>query len=65
LITAVDYSFTDLRNSKKLAKEMGLDDIAREYRLHDKVLMPNKDVIAKVECCNIDDVFRVVIVSKS
>jgi hypothetical protein len=172
LITAVDYSFTDLRNSKKLAKEMDLDSIAREYRwrdltdkagfirrqrlkkliaplaikqlpiigdtdleigkadlikvdgwfeywlddaklawhlgeylkllssggklifddarethhqphflrtvlgwspmayrdinrLHDKVLMPNKDAIANVECCNIDDVFRVVIVNKA
>jgi hypothetical protein len=172
LITAVDYSFTDLRNSKKLAKEMGLADIAREYRwrdltdkdgfigrqrfkkliaplvtkqppiggdadleigkadlikvdgwfeywpddaklarhmgeylkllspggklifndtrearpqphflrvvpgwppmanrdldrLHDKVLMPNRDNIANVECCNIDDIYRVVIVNKS
>jgi hypothetical protein len=35
LITAVDYSFADLRNSKKLAKEMGLGDIAREYRWRD------------------------------
>jgi hypothetical protein len=34
-------------------------------RLHDKVLMPNKDAIAEATCYNLDDVFRVVILKKS
>ncbi|MDR1070141.1 MAG: hypothetical protein LBL37_05110 [Gracilibacteraceae bacterium] len=172
LITAVDYSFTDLRNAKKLAIGMGLEKIAREYRwrdltdkrsfikrqylkkmlaplvmkqrpiigdadlevgkadlvkvdgwfeywlddeklarhlgeylklvssdgklifddarethpqphflrtvlgwspmagrdlqrLHDKILIPNRDAIGNVECYNIDEVFRVIIINKS